>query len=78
MNRPSCEHFQSDRCAIGLYGGSPYTINCFACVSQGNNSAEFAEALFASRENTHPPDVRKVSGCCDSALNPPDPGLSPL
>ena len=78
MTRPPCDHFQSDRCAIGLYGGDPHAINCGACVSQGNNNAEFAEALFASREKSHPPNVRKVSGCCDSALNPPDPGLSPL
>jgi hypothetical protein len=70
MTRPPCEHFQSDRCAIKLYGGSPHAMNCAACVAQGNNNAEFAEALFASREKTHPSNVRKVSGCCDSAENP--------
>lgn len=71
MTRPDCEHFQPNRCALGLYGGEPHPVNCIACVSQGNNTPEFAAALFASRERTHPPNVRKVSGCCDSAENPP-------
>jgi hypothetical protein len=71
MTRPPCEHFESDSCAIGLYGGSPHTMNCIACVSQGNNNAEFARKLFDSRARTHPVHVRRVSGCCDSAENPP-------
>jgi len=70
MTRPDCEHFQSDRCAIRLYGGEPRPVNCIACISQGNNNPEFADALFAAREKTHPPDVRRVSGCCDDARNP--------
>ncbi len=67
----TCEFLSDGKCSIGLYGGKPYPQNCRACMAQGNNSKEFAEALFASREKTHPPKVRRVSGCCDSAENPP-------
>lgn len=35
------------------------------------NNPEFAKELFAKHELTHPPNVRRVSGCCDSAENPP-------
>lgn len=54
------------KCNIGLYGGNPWPQNCRACIAQGNNTTEFAAALFASRERTHPPQVRRISGCCDA------------
>jgi len=66
----NCEHLQDGKCLLGLYGGKPYFSNCLACMSQGNNNREFAEKLFANREVTHPPKPGRVSGCCDSALNP--------
>ena len=66
----NCEHLKDGACSLGLYGGKPYFSNCLACVAQGNNNPDFARALFASRETTHPPTPQRVSGCCDSALNP--------
>lgn len=72
MNRPPCPHYQAGRCTIGLYGGEPLPANCNACLIQGNNTPEFAAALFAHRGQTHPPHVRRVSGCCDDARNPPE------
>lgn len=73
-----CDHQQQDGCKLGLFGGKPLPGNCRECIRAGENNPEYAARLFASREKTHPSGVRKVSGCCDSALNPPDPGLSPL
>lgn len=70
MTRPPCVYFQQGGCELMLYGGKPHAGNCIACKSQGNNNPKFARDLFASREKTHPPTVRRVSGCCDSAENP--------
>jgi len=69
MTSPKCVYFQNGRCVLGLYGGEPHAVNCNACIIQGNNNPEFAERLFASREKTHPPNARRISGCCD----PPPP-----
>jgi len=66
-----CDYLKDSRCTLRLYGGYPSPANCIACVSQGNNNAEFARKLFDSRARTHPVHVQRISGCCDSAENPP-------
>lgn len=65
-----CEHYQNG-CRLGLHGGKPLPGNCRACMAAGENNEEYAAKLFAAFERSHPPGVRKVSGCCDSAENPP-------
>lgn len=59
-------------CSLGYYGGKPYPHNCKVCQREKRDNPESAAELFASREQTHPPTVRRISGCCDSALNSPD------
>lgn len=56
-------------CALGLFGGKPFSGNCLSCIAKGRNNAEYAAALFARHEKTHPGDKPRVSGCCDSARN---------
>ena len=51
-------------CALGLYGGKPWVGNCQACMTAGENSADFAAALFARAERTHPADHRGLPDCC--------------
>ena len=58
-------------CALGLYGGRPSHGTCLRCTQRGENTAEFAAALHARAERTPPAGAPAVSGCCDSALNPP-------
>ena len=67
----TCQYLDSGTCSLGYFGGNPRVANCKICISKGNNNPEAAAELFASRERTHPSSVPKVSGCCDSALNPP-------
>ena len=55
-------------CKIGLYGGHPYIGNCIACIRENNNNKEYADQLSSDYRRSHPSD-KKVSGCCDSALN---------
>lgn len=69
--RPDCQWWQAEKCTLGLYGGTPQAIACLLCISNLENNQEFANRLFESRERSHPPGARRVSGCCDSALNPP-------
>jgi hypothetical protein len=57
-------------CSIGLYGGKPYFGNCKTCIESGQNNEAYAKELFAKAERSHPSSARRVSGCCDSALNP--------
>jgi hypothetical protein len=38
-------------------------------MEQGENTLEFAQALIARSEKSHPLSQRKISGCCDSAKN---------
>jgi hypothetical protein len=71
IKRPDCQWWLTEKCTLGIYGGSPQPIDCALCVSNRENTAEFAESLFARHNKTHPPTIRKISGCCDSALNPP-------
>jgi hypothetical protein len=58
-------------CKIGLYGSKPYLGNCHACISAGENTPDFAAKLTDRAAQSHPANRAKVSGCCDSALNPP-------
>jgi hypothetical protein len=56
-------------CKRGLYGGMPSHKICEMCIERGENTPEFAQALKARAEQSHPPSRRKISGCCDSAKN---------
>ena len=58
-------------CQLGLYGGKPKPHNCIACIKSGNNNPEFAKELKETHAKSHPSGKRRVSGCCDSAENPP-------
>lgn len=66
----TCDFFRNDRCTLGLYGGNPKPMNCKNCMALGNNNQAFAEKLFSERGKTHPVAAPRLSGCCDSALNP--------
>jgi len=57
-------------CSIGLYGGHPYLGNCITCMANAENNAEHFEQLKKREAISHPPQARRISGCCDSALNP--------
>jgi hypothetical protein len=57
-------------CAIGLYGSKPSHGTCKLCIERGQNTPQHAAELATRAERSHPPTARKVSGCCDSALNP--------
>jgi hypothetical protein len=69
--RPRETKVNSFICDIGLFGGFPYLGNCLACVAAGQNNAAFVIASKEQYERSHPPGQAAVSGCCDSALNPP-------
>lgn len=58
-------------CSIGVYGGKPKEEHCLRCISRGDNNPEFAAKLASLQKTTHPESAPKVSGCCDSAENPP-------
>jgi hypothetical protein len=69
-----CPHITSttreyNACGLGLYGGRPSHGTCSRCMEQGENTPEFAQALIARSEKSHPLSQRKISGCCDSAKN---------
>jgi hypothetical protein len=57
-------------CKLGFYGGQVTLGDCKICIQRGQNTAEYAAELAARAERAHPSSARKVSGCCDSALNP--------
>lgn len=69
----NCPHATPSReynsCGLGLYGGRPSHGTCKLCMKNGENNPEFAAALMARVEKSHPPSKKKISGCCDSALN---------
>jgi hypothetical protein len=56
-----------NRCALGLYGGKPSKGVCGRCMRQGQNNSEYAAALFARADRTHPAHRPRLSGCCDRA-----------
>ena len=72
----TCPH-QSPRDAVGFlcslhrYGGRPHAVACQMCIESGENTEEFSQVLEARHRASHPPERPYVSGCCDSALNPP-------
>jgi hypothetical protein len=68
-SRPTGKDTGRRFCALGLYGGKPFVGNCRACITNGENTPEFAQALNARAEQSHPSSQRKISGCCDSARN---------
>lgn len=70
IRRPECKWASGESCSLMLYGGAPEPIHCAACVANRENNPEFADRLFGRVEKTHPPNVRRVSGCCDDARNP--------
>ena len=70
----TCPHTTSttreyNACGLGLYGGKPSHGTCSRCIVHGENTPEFAQALNARAEQSHPSSQRKISGCCDSARN---------
>jgi hypothetical protein len=70
----TCPHITTttreyNTCGLGLYGGKPSQGICSRCVEQKENNLNFAQALIARSEKSHPLSQRKISGCCDSAKN---------
>jgi len=66
----NCPHYL-DGCLLGYHGGKPLVGNCRACIEAGENNEASAKALFELVNVSHPPTKQRISGCCDSALNPP-------
>lgn len=56
-------------CSLGLYGGRPSHGTCKICIENKQNNEAYAKELFEKKEKTHPSSVKRISGCCDSALN---------
>lgn len=56
-------------CKIGMYGGHPYIGNCISCIKNNENNKEYSNKLLKILDRSHPSNVQKVSGCCDSAKN---------
>lgn len=56
-------------CKLGLYGGMPSVKICEQCIERGQNNESYAKELFAKVEHTHPSTTKRISGCCDNALN---------
>ena len=56
-------------CKIGMYGGHPYIGNCISCIKNNENNKEYSNKLLKTLDRSHPSNVQKVSGCCDSAKN---------
>lgn len=60
-----CQHFSRERdrgqgnCALGLYGGKPWTGNCLACIKSGHNNEVFSRDLLAKSEISHPSGILK-------------------
>jgi hypothetical protein len=69
MNCPHAKPLSHDinLCALGLYGGKPSTGTCLKCMDAGENTAEFADALFDRGRQAHPSNRARLSGCCDRA-----------
>jgi hypothetical protein len=69
MNCPHAKPINAsvNECALGLYGGRPSAGTCLRCLGKGENTPEFAAALFARAERSHPSARRRISGCCDRA-----------
>jgi hypothetical protein len=56
-------------CNLGMYGGMPSYRVCEKCISNNENNEEYAKQLFLKYEKSHPINISKISGCCDSAKN---------
>ena len=71
----TCKHITTsfkefNVCALGMYGSKPSHGTCKLCIERGQNTPQHAAELAARAERSHPPTAKRVSGCCDSALNP--------
>jgi hypothetical protein len=64
-----CDYYNNGTCKLGLHGGSPLKGNCLACIKSGENNEKYAKELFERYERSHPSNVARISGCCDSARN---------
>jgi len=71
----TCKYIRDENgersCDLGLFGGKPKPRNCIDCIRLGNNTPEFKAGLDELATKTHPSHRPKISGCCDSAENPP-------
>ena len=70
----TCPHITTstkeyNACGLGLYGGKPSHGTCNRCIERGENNEAFAADLAARAAKAHPKGAKRVSGCCDSALN---------
>jgi hypothetical protein len=54
-------------CGLGMYGGKVTDGTCRRCIRLGENSPDYAAALFARAEHSHPAARARISGCCDRA-----------
>lgn len=73
---PKCDYRTSRKgltslCGLGFYGGKVTDGTCRRCVGKNQNNVAYQQELKAIHERSHPSTARRVSGCCDSALNPP-------
>jgi hypothetical protein len=71
----TCPHIsisakEYNACGLGMYGGKPSHGTCKLCIANNQNNPQHAAELFARAERSHPSTAKRVSGCCDSALNP--------
>jgi hypothetical protein len=64
-----CIHLNQG-CELGWYGGKPTIQNCKVCIAAERNNPDAKKISDARAERTHPSSAPRVSGCCDSALNP--------
>jgi hypothetical protein len=74
----SCPHYTRELgnkhngiCDLGWASGKPFIGECLRCIKESRNTPEAYAAAQARHALTHPAGVPRVSGCCDSALNPP-------
>ena len=74
LKTPQCEYRKPHvrnlgLCGLGYYGGKVTMGTCNRCIQRGENNEAFAADLAARAAKAHPKGAKRVSGCCDSALN---------
>jgi hypothetical protein len=77
MKQTDCRYYRNG-CRLGYYGGHPQMKECQLCMTEKNNTLQAAKTFFELMEKAHPSGKPRVSGCCDSAENPPQANLSNL
>ena len=65
----NCAFLQKSICELGYFKGKPHPFNCKYCILNKENTLEAKAKFEQTMKNAHPPEARRVSGCCDSALN---------